>query len=130
VIYFDGRAMTTDAKSIQKALEAVLVEKLAGIEYKASVKVGKAFMNTPTNSQLVTTAQQVAKDLSQKTTPIELGGASDTRHFTDRAIQVIDFGPIGYGVHGSNEHVLLESIPQTAKFYTNLVQSLHGSSKS
>jgi len=130
VIYFDGRAMTMDTESVQKALDAVLVEKLSGIEYQGSVKLGKAYMNTPTKSHLVTTAQQVAKTHAQKIEPIELGGASDTRHFTDREIQAIDFGPIGYGIHGSNEHVLLESIPQTAKFYTNLIQTLHSSSKS
>ncbi len=124
-IYFDGRAMTTDTNSIEKALNAVLAEKLTGIKYQASVRVGKAFMNTPTDSRIVQTAQKVATELSQKTEPIELGGASDTRHYTDRPIQAIDFGPIGYGVHGSNEHVLLDSIPQTAKFYTQLVRTLH-----
>ncbi|MFX1317613.1 MAG: M20/M25/M40 family metallo-hydrolase [Promethearchaeota archaeon] len=129
VIYFDGRAMTMDAESVQKALDTVLIEKLAGIEYQRSVKLGKAYMNTPTKSHLVTTAQQVAKTHSQKIEPIELGGASDTRHFTDREIQAIDFGPIGYGIHGSNEHVLLESILQTAKFYTDLIRTLHSSSK-
>ena len=124
-IYFDGRAMTKDAESIEKALEAVLAEKLAGIQYQAKVRLGKAFMNTPTDSLLVQTAQKVASKLDQKTDPIELGGASDTRHFTDRPVQAIDFGPIGFGVHGSNEHVLLESIPQTARFYTQLVHALH-----
>jgi len=124
-IYFDGRAMTTDADSVEQALEAVLTEKLAGTEYHASVRVGKAFMNTPTESRLVKTAQNVAKQLSQKTEPIELGGASDTRHYTDRPIEAIDFGPIGFGVHGSNEYVLLDSIPKTAKFYTQLVRTLH-----
>jgi succinyl-diaminopimelate desuccinylase len=130
VVYFDGRAMATDTDSVQQALDAVLNEKLAGIEFQSSVRLGKAYMNTPTKAQLVKTAQKVAGELTLKTEPIELGGASDTRHFTDRDIQAIDFGPIGYGVHGSNEHVLLESLPQTAKFYTKLVRTLHGNSKS
>lgn len=130
VIYFDGRAMVSDAKAVEAALEKVLAEKLSGIEYQMSVRVGKAFMNTPMDSRLVLTAQKIAAELSQNTKPIELGGASDTRHFTDRPIEAIDFGPIGYGVHGSNEHVLLESIPQIAKFYTRLVRALHQAPKS
>jgi succinyl-diaminopimelate desuccinylase len=130
VIYFDGRAMVSDAKAVEAALERVLAEKLVGIEYQTSVRVGKAFMNTPMDSRLVLTAQKIAAELSQNTKPIELGGASDTRHFTDRPIEAIDFGPIGYGVHGSNEHVLLESIPQIAKFYTRLVRALHQAPKS
>ncbi len=124
-IYFDGRAMTSDSQPIEKALNTVLSEKLAQIEYEMSVRVGKAFMNTPQDSQLVQMAQIIATQLTLESEPIELGGASDTRHFTDRPIQAIDFGPIGYGVHGSNEHVLLDSIPQTAKFYTELVRALH-----
>ncbi len=128
-VYFDGRAMTNDVQGVRKALNAMLAEKLAGVDYQMKVRLGKAFMNTSTNSQLVRVAQKVAQKLGQKTSPIELGGASDTRHFTDRPIQAIDFGPIGYGIHGSDEHVLLESIPQTAKFYTSIVRALHSSSK-
>jgi succinyl-diaminopimelate desuccinylase len=124
-IYFDGRAMTTDVHVVEQALNAVLAEKLQGIEYQAAVRMGKAFMNTPVDSRLVQIAQNVAKELSQNPDPIELGGASDTRHYTDRLIQAIDFGPIGFGVHGSNEHVVLDTIPQTAKFYAQLVRALH-----
>jgi succinyl-diaminopimelate desuccinylase len=124
-VSFDCRAMTTDAKTVETAIDAVLVEKLSDIQYHSTVRMGKAFMNTPPNSRLVTTAQQVASQLALETQPIELGGATDNRHFTDRPIEAIDFGPIGFGVHGSNEHVLLESIPKTANFYTKLVQALH-----
>ncbi len=126
-IYFDGRAMTNEAGLIEKALKNVLAEKLSGIPYQSKVRLGKAFMNTPTDSLLVQTAQKVASKLDQKVDPIELGGASDTRHFTDRPVQAIDFGPVGFGVHGSNEHVQLESIPLTARFYTQLVCALHQS---
>ncbi|MFX1566148.1 MAG: M20/M25/M40 family metallo-hydrolase [Promethearchaeota archaeon] len=127
-VYFDGRAMTNDVQTVKKALNAVLAEKLMGIDYQLKVRLGKAFMNTPTNSRVVQVAQKIAQELGQKTSPIELGGASDTRHFTDRPIQAIDFGPIGYGIHGSDEHVLLASIPRTAKFYTKLVRALHSPS--
>lgn len=124
-IYCDGRVMTTDRKALEAALNAVLDEKLVGIKYKATVQMGKAFMNTPKDAQLVQQAQKVAKRLGINPQPIELGGASDTRHFSDRPIEAMDFGPIGYAVHGSNEHVILDSIPQTAIYYTHLIKALH-----
>jgi len=111
--------------TIHQSVEAILIEKLHDIKYQTIVRMGKAFMNTSTDSQLVKTAQKVALRQDLKTQPIELGGASDTRHFSDRPIEVIDFGPIGFGVHGSNEHVVLESIPQTAQFYIQLAEALH-----
>ncbi|MFW9830269.1 MAG: M20/M25/M40 family metallo-hydrolase [Candidatus Thorarchaeota archaeon] len=124
-VYFDGRAMATESKPIEEALKAVLVEKLNKIPFQLTVRVGKGFMNTPADSKIVKIAKKIAIDLSLKSQPIELGGASDTRHFLDRHVEAIDFGPLGFGVHGSNEFVLLDSIPQTAEFYTQLVNALH-----
>jgi succinyl-diaminopimelate desuccinylase len=124
-VYLDGRAMTTDAKAIEQAMNAILREKLHRLDYKFIVHMGKAFMNTDPESKLVKTAQTIAHTLNLDPQLIELGGASDTRHFSDRPLEAIDFGPIGYGVHGSNENVVLESIPWTATFYTKVVQKLH-----
>lgn len=128
-VFFDCRAMTTDSKTVELAVEAVLAEKLRDIKYQSTIRMGKAFMNTASDSRLVKTAQTVAAQLALEKQPIELGGASDTRHFTDRPVEAIDFGPIGFGIHGSNEHVLLESLPNTAQFYTELVKALHKSSE-
>jgi hypothetical protein len=125
-VYFDGRAMTTDAEAVEKAMNAILSEKLSGLDYKFVVHMGKAYMNTPEESNLVRTAQAIAQTLELDPEPIELGGASDTRHFSDRPLEAIDFGPIGYGVHGSNENVVLDSIPRTATFYSEVVRKLHG----
>ena len=124
-VYLDGRAMTTDAEVVEKAMEAILAEKLHGLDYQFIVHMGKAYMNTPPQSTLVNTAQAIAQELGLDPQPIELGGASDTRHFSDRPLEAIDFGPIGYGVHGSNENVILESIPRTATFYSEVVRKLH-----
>jgi len=125
-VYLDGRAMTTDTKAVERAMDAILAEKLHGLEYEFVVHMGKAFMNTQLDSRLVKTAQTTAQTLGLDTQPIELGGASDTRHFSDRPIEAIDFGPIGFGVHGSNENVVLNSIPRTATFYSEVVRKLHG----
>lgn len=124
-VYLDGRAMTTDSKSVESAIQAILAEKLTKIPFELSMRMGRAIMNTPPDSQIVNTAQKIALKLDLKPQPIELGGASDTRHFADRPVEAIDFGPLGFGVHGSNEYVLLDSIPQTANFYTQLVTALH-----
>jgi succinyl-diaminopimelate desuccinylase len=124
-VYFDGRAMTTDAKAVEAALQTALAQHLTGINYKASVHIGPAFQNTPETARLVQTAQKAAEKLGLDSQPIELAGASDTRHFTTRPVEAIDYGPVGYGHHGANEHVVLESIPRTANFYIQLVQALH-----
>jgi succinyl-diaminopimelate desuccinylase len=124
-VYFDGRAMTTDAKAVEAALQVALAQHLAGINYKATVHIGPAFMNTPETARLVQTARKIAQQLGLDSQPVELAGASDTRHFTARPVEAIDYGPLGYGHHGANEHVVLESIPHTADFYTRLVQALH-----
>ncbi|MDO8056546.1 MAG: M20/M25/M40 family metallo-hydrolase [Candidatus Hermodarchaeota archaeon] len=118
--------MTTDANAVEKAMEAILAEKLCGLDYQFVVHMGKAYMNTPPDSTLVNTAQAIAEDIGLDPQPIELGGASDTRHFSDRPLEAIDFGPVGYGVHGSNENVVLDSIPRTATFYSEVVRKLHG----
>jgi succinyl-diaminopimelate desuccinylase len=124
-VFFDVRAMTTNQEAEEQVLKKILTEKLAGIKFDFKVHMGRAFMNTPEDTRLVRTAKMVAEMLGVKSQPIELGGASDTRHFTDQTIEAIDFGPIGFAVHGSNEHVLLQSIPQTAKFYIQLAEALH-----
>lgn len=129
-VYFDGRAMTTNGGAVKKAISAVLSEKLRGIKYSSKVRMGKAFMNTPFTTRLVKTAQKIASEQGLNPNPIELGGASDTRHFTDRHLEAIDFGPIGFGVHGANEHVVLDSIPQTAEFYVKLASILHNPKRS
>jgi succinyl-diaminopimelate desuccinylase len=124
-VLFDGRVMSTDTRAVETALENVLAEKLSGIKYQTKVAMGKAFMNTQTTTQLVRIAQSVAKSLKLNPQPIELGGASDTRHFTDRTVEAIDFGPVGSNIHGSNEYVVLDSIPTTANFYNRLILALH-----
>jgi succinyl-diaminopimelate desuccinylase len=128
-VYFDARAMTTDGKAVETALQATLAQHLAGINYKATVHMGPAFMNTPETARLVQTARKTAQKLGLDSQPVELAGASDTRHFAARAPEAIDYGPLGYGHHGANEHVVLESIPRTADFYAQLVQALHKDSE-
>jgi succinyl-diaminopimelate desuccinylase len=124
-VYFDGRAMTTAAKAVEAALQTALGQHLAGINYKATVHIGPAFMNTPETARLVQAAKRAAEKLGLDSQPIELAGASDTRHFATRPVEAIDYGPVGYGHHGANEHVVLESIPRTANFYIQLIQTLH-----
>jgi succinyl-diaminopimelate desuccinylase len=124
-VYFDGRAMTTDGKAVETALETALAQHLTGINYKVTVHVGPAFMNTPETARIVQTARKIAQKLGLDSQPIELAGASDTRHFASRPVEAIDYGPLGYGHHGANERVVLESILHTANFYVQLVRALH-----
>jgi succinyl-diaminopimelate desuccinylase len=106
-------------------LEAVLVENLVGIDYSLTVHMGKGFMNTASSTRIVKAAQAIASQMGLDTTLIEMGGASDNRHFTDRPIEALDFGPVGDNIHGPNEYVVLDTIPQVASFYTRLATALH-----
>jgi len=124
-VYFDLRAMTIDGRAVEEALHTLMKESAPDLEYQIHVRMGPAYMQTSPKSRLVQTARKVAKQLGLEDEIIELAGATDTRHFADRPVEAIDYGPLGGNVHGSNEYVLLDSIPRTATFYTSLLRSLH-----
>ena len=56
--------------------------------------------------------------------PIEQEGASDARYATSHNIPVIDLGPKGGNVHGSNEYIDLQSMIHFSKIYHDIVSKL------
>ena len=81
-------------------------------------------VNTPIDSPLVQASIKVAKALDLSATPIEMGGATDSRWFGLMNIPTIEFGPLGGNVHGADEYVLLNSLTVVQNFYKKLVKEL------
>jgi len=87
--------------------------------------MGKAYINTPKDAEIVKIAQECSKAVGLNPRLVELGGATDSRFFADLPIGIFDFGPLGGNVHGPNEYVELDSIPKAVLFYNVLASRLH-----
>ncbi len=120
----DIRAMTHDAAAIEEAAKEVLDEFVP----EASMKVlaGEGCLITKENCALVKLAKEVAMTLGIPPRVVERQGASDSRYFSPKGIDCIDFGPLGGNIHGPNEYVIVSSLDRTAKFYTELVARFLG----
>jgi succinyl-diaminopimelate desuccinylase len=118
----DIRAMTEDPEPILRAAERAVKEFVP----EASLKVvpGAGCLMTRPDCHLVRTAREVASTLGIPPRVVERQGASDSRYFSPKGIDCIDFGPLGGNIHGPNEYVILSSLERTAKFYTELVTRL------
>ena len=50
--------------------------------------------------------------------------ASDMRFFTDKGIPAVCFGPEGYGLHGKDEHVVVESMEKYQKILKRFITTI------
>jgi len=55
---------------------------------------------------------------------VEWAGCTDGRLYRQAGMQTIGFGPIGFGAHGPDEFVLVDSLVKTAKVYLALALRL------
>jgi acetylornithine deacetylase/succinyl-diaminopimelate desuccinylase len=55
---------------------------------------------------------------------VEWAGSTDGRLYRQAGIQTIGFGPIGFGAHGPDEFVFVDSLVKTAKVYLALALRL------
>ena len=51
-------------------------------------------------------------------------GSTDGRLYRQAGIQTIGFGPIGFGAHGPDEFVFIDSLVKTAKVWVAVVHEL------
>ena len=124
-LVLDIRAMTTDKDNIQGILEEILENNLDN-EYTLTVSGGKGYLYTDRNSILVRKASEINKLLGLDPEPIEAGGASDSRYFSPKGVESIDYGPLGGNIHGPDEYVIIEYLCKTIEFYRRLAKGLHG----
>lgn len=120
----DIRAMTQDYGLVENSLRKMCDELLGKESYQLEFKPGQGRVNTPKDSLLVQTALEVSKDFDFPAKVVEMGGASDARYFSREGIPTIDFGPIGGGVHASNEWLNLDSFVDTTNFYLEVIKRL------
>lgn len=78
----------------------------------------------PMISALVEAIESVSADAAGFSSGI---GVSDGRHFTERGIEIVNFGPgVGTEGHASNESVTLDSLRQSARVLERTFASLLG----
>lgn len=123
-IAIDVRAMTADPEGLREAAERTLREVVP--EASLRVKSGVGCVLTDPQAALVRTAKEVASTLGIPPRVVERQGSSDSRHFSRRGVECIDFGPEGGNLHGPNEYVVVSTLERAAKFYVQLVTRLLG----
>ncbi len=118
----DVRAMAKDPEAVLRAVESALQEFVPAASLE--IEAGAGCLMTDPSCVLVRTAREVASKLGIPPRVVERQGASDSRYFSSRDIECIDFGPQGGNLHGPNEFVVLSSLERATKFYTELVARL------
>ncbi len=125
ILKLDIRAMTINKDSIREVLDHVLENSLQS-KYELTVKGGKGYLYTDPKSSLVKWAQEVSRKLGLPDKPVEAGGASDSRYYSPRGVESIDYGPLGGNIHGPNEYVSIIHLYKTVEFYKELARLIHG----
>ncbi len=130
-IIFDIRAMLKDTTSHQ-TLKDEIANYLSRTGTKVSGEISDSIdpVNVPSNSPLVKIVAKVAEKNGYRIVTIgeKLGGASDTRYFTQLGIQGIELGPIGYNSHGIDEAVDIQSLEKLVAIFREVYSELANSS--
>ncbi|MHA1215164.1 MAG: M20/M25/M40 family metallo-hydrolase [Candidatus Hodarchaeales archaeon] len=121
-IYLDVRAFLTseDKEKLIDAFKSRLgdLKKVTEVDCPGT----SGFFHTDLSTKLVITASRVLEKYSLKSQPCEQEGASDARYAGE--IPVIDLGPQGGRVHGSNEYIVLDSMIKFSEIYRDIVMIL------
>ncbi|MCE4613635.1 MAG: M20/M25/M40 family metallo-hydrolase [Desulfurococcales archaeon] len=125
VVELDIRAMESDKENIENSLGKVVEENLSGYKYELEVRGGKGYLYTSRGARIVELALAVNKRLGLNPDPVEGAGASDSRYFSTRGVESIDYGPLGGNVHGADEYVYLSHLGLSMEFYRRLMEELH-----
>lgn len=119
-------------ESVDAALAEIRAIVAAAAEPAGSVEVafllGTNGFSCVTDGPLVATLAGAIGAVSGAPAVYSAGiGVSDGRHFTDRGIEIVNFGPgVGSEGHASNESVTLTSLRQSALVLERLVEDLLG----
>ncbi len=120
----DTRVMSNNTEHIRERMGIALREN--GLEgYELDVTSGGGYLNTPRSHWLARLAARVNGELGLSDQLVEAAGASDSRHFSARGIPAIDYGPLGWNVHGPDEAVSIPHLVKAVEFYRRLAQAIH-----
>jgi len=123
VVKLDVRAMVREPATVEEALSRVLEEALPGASL--SVAGGAGYLYTSPSARIVREASAVNASLGLKPDPVEAGGASDSRYFSPKGVEAIDYGPLGGNIHGPDEWVSIPHLLKAVEFYRRLLERLH-----
>ena len=123
-LYFDIRAFLHPSKT--KILIESFKKRLSDLKNIANITCAAStgYFITPDDHILVRSASDVLKTYNMLSKPCEQEGASDARYASMHSIPVIDFGPLGGEVHGSNEWVDLNSLKKFGNIYEEIIIKL------
>ena len=125
LLYLDIRAMVRSVDSVRKALESTLNEAVGPDRYYLDIRGGRGYLYTSPESRLVKIARMIAKSMGLNDEPVEAGGASDSRYFSPRGVEAIDYGPLGGNIHGPDEYVYVDHLEKAVEFYRRVAAALH-----
>ncbi len=119
-IVIDLRAMLRDGtrhKEIRRKVEEHFKQFLEDVEVKVGAAVNSMF--SPPDSKVVLALKQTAEKHGVHVLRIgeKLGGASDSRYFSELGIPCAELGPSGRNAHGPLEWVSISSLRKLVKIY-------------
>ncbi len=107
-ILLDIRYIPQEEKTIIKKLKSILP-----VGFKLKVKVFEPPHYTNPKNPFIKSLRKQSKQITKQLPPLHKKcAASDMRHFTQKGINAITFGPQGHGAHQDDEWVNLKSLNQ------------------
>lgn len=128
--FFDGKhnlILDVRAMSSKEAIEESFKEVLNEISLDAELLVRSdvgGYMNTCRDGVLVKAFEEALTNFNLSYRVGEGAGASDSRYFIVYGVNAVDFGPLGGGMHGSNEYVDVSSLKALPKIYLEVIKKL------
>lgn len=122
IVEFDIRAMC-EIDSVRKFIAKVVEETIPEASIEISDSYGK-YLYTPRDSKIIKVFTKILSKYGYEPVIGEGGGISDSRYFTGKNLEVVDFGPRGGGMHGDNEYVLIDDLKILPNIYIDLVKEL------
>ncbi|MFW9854194.1 MAG: M20/M25/M40 family metallo-hydrolase [Candidatus Thorarchaeota archaeon] len=123
-VEFDVRAFLSPEKA--PILVHAIKSRLNAFSINADIETRRSsgYLYTSKEHLLVTTASSVLEKHSMVSEPCEQEGASDARYPSSYNIPVIDLGPEGGAIHGTDEFIMLKSMNDFAMIYKDIVRQL------
>lgn len=121
-LVLDVRSMSYK-DDVEEAFNTVVKRVLPEAECFVATDDG-GFINTPEDSTLIKVFTKILNELNIGYVVGEGAGASDSRYFVTYGVEVVDFGPVGGGMHGDDEYVDITSLKSLPVIYKEVAKQL------
>jgi succinyl-diaminopimelate desuccinylase len=121
-LVLDIRAMLRSPRPVEEVLGTVIEEALPS----AKLEVGGEglYLYTSPKSTIVKAFTEALGRIGVEPIVAEAAGASDSRYYSPRGVEAVDFGPRGGSIHGPDEYVELDSLRQLVEIYRDVALKL------